>query len=374
MRGSMRAPKAFDVAIIGAFFAFSSLPAARAQAPAGTIADGDSVFIDGQALRITPGKARPNSAGELSALGGRDLGPGAIIYRRGERLYIVDGPASAERGGSRGPISPVVDPNRARPGQIRVQYDPPKNPEHLKLYQILMKHSVLEKVQEMLSPFRLPKTLVIKTLGCDGLINSWYNEDEGIPTVHMCYELLQNIIMTTTEQNVRPDVTRHDAITGQFLFWTLHETGHAVFDILQVPLFGREEDAADEFGAYLMLQFGKDQARRWIEGAVYSAEEFKMDFGPMDNYASVHGLPQQRFYNLLCLAYGADSATFADVTNAMTDKGYLPKRRADNCEYEYQTFKRSFRAVVSPYIDRQAARAVMDATWFPESAAPRITR
>ena len=46
----------------------------------------------------------------------------------------------------------------------------------------------------------------------------------------------------------------------------------------------------------------------------------------MENYASVHGLPQQRFYNLLCLAYGADfPATFADVTNAMTDKGYASK-------------------------------------------------
>ena len=229
MRGSMRAPKASVVAIIGAFFAFSSLPAARAQAPGGTIADGDSIFIDGQALRITPGKARPNSAGELSALGSRDLGAGAIIYRLGERLYIVDGPAGAERGGPRGPVSPVVDPDRARPGQIRVQYDPPRDPEHLKLYQILMKHSVLEKVQGDAQPVqRLPKTLVIKTLGCDGLINSWYNEDEGVPTVRMCYELLH------TEYHYDDDrsrmsgrmVTRHDAITGQFLFLDLApETG-----------------------------------------------------------------------------------------------------------------------------------------------------
>jgi hypothetical protein len=53
--------------------------------------------------------------------------------------------------------------------------------------------------------------------------------------------------------------------------------GHAVFDILHMPLFGREEGAADEFAAYLMLHFGKDQARRWVEGAAYSAEEFKMN-------------------------------------------------------------------------------------------------
>jgi hypothetical protein len=82
----------------------------------------------------------------------------------------------------------------------------------------------------------------------------------------MCYEMLQNIINISTTDNVRPNVTRHDAIVGQFLFWTLHETGHAVFDIFQVPLFGREENAADHFAGYIMLHFGKDQARRWIEG------------------------------------------------------------------------------------------------------------
>ena len=56
----------------------------------------------------------------------------------------------------------------------------------------------------------------------------------------MCYEFLENIINITTDENIYPNVTRHDAIVGQFLFWTLHETGHAVFDIYQVPLFGRE--------------------------------------------------------------------------------------------------------------------------------------
>ena len=375
MRGSKHATSVLPAAVVGTLFLFCNPLEVGAQVAADTtIPDGDSLFIDAQALKITPGKAKPDSANELFRLGARDLGPGAIIFRRGDRLYIVGGPSGFEQGTSRGPEGPAVDPDRARLGRVRTQYDPPKNPVHLKLYQTLIKHSVLERVQEILSPFRLPENLVIKTLGCDGLINSWYNRDDSVPTVHMCYELLENIIMTTTDQDVHQNVTRHDAIVGQFLFWTLHETGHAVFDILHVPLFGREEDAADEFAAYLMLHFGKDQARRWIEGAAYSAEEFRMDFGPMDNYASVHGLPQQRFYNLLCLAYGADPVMFSDVTNAMKDKGYLPKQRANNCEYEFQSFDHAFRTVISPSIDHELARTVLDRTWFPESTAPKFTR
>ena len=49
----------------------------------------------------------------------------------------------------------------------------------------------------------------------------------------------------------------------------LHETGHAVFDQLKVPVLGREEDAADLFSAYIMLQLGKEDARRLILGSAY---------------------------------------------------------------------------------------------------------
>ena len=39
--------------------------------------------------------------------------------------------------------------------------------------------------------------------------------------------------------------------------------------LLKIPLFGREEDAADQFSAYIMLHFGKEDAHRLIEGAAY---------------------------------------------------------------------------------------------------------
>jgi hypothetical protein len=41
---------------------------------------------------------------------------------------------------------------------------------------------------------------------------------------------------------------------------TFHEVGHAAFDLFNVPIFGHEEDAADNFATFLMLQFGKGQA------------------------------------------------------------------------------------------------------------------
>ena len=47
-----------------------------------------------------------------------------------------------------------------------------------------------------------------------------------------------------------------------------------MFDLLKVPIFGREEDAADTFSAYIMLHFPKEDAHRLILGSAY---QYKMD-------------------------------------------------------------------------------------------------
>jgi Putative metallopeptidase len=381
------APRAIIAAWIGLAAGFAAAPQARSQPAPGIIGDQESVFIDGQTFTIVPGRPKPDAAPVIRDLGGRDLGPGAIIYRNGDRLYLLGAPLVLQRGQPGRPESLQVDADREELGRVRVRYDPPKNPEHQALYERLKENQVLETIQQILSPVRLPQPgLLIKTMGCDGIINSWYNRgdaDDHGPTVHMCYELLENIIKLSST-DVRPNISRHDAIVGQFLFWTLHETGHAAFDIFQVPLFGREEDAADLFAAYIMLHFGHDQARRWIEGAAYTSDEFMADVPWGKNYASVHGLPQQRFYNLICLAYGADPVTFAGVTENMTNmmeqkgvlpkaqQGVLPKKRAENCEYEFQTFDHAWKTQIRPHIDLAMAQKVLDTSWFPEPMQSRV--
>jgi hypothetical protein len=372
-------------------------PAARSQTVPDTIADQSSIFIDGQTFKIIPGKPKPDAAEHLNALGGREVGPGAIIYRMGDALFIIGAPLVVESSSSTSPAgaakleSGALDAKSDEQlGRLGILYEPPKNPELQSIYQRLRQHQVLETIQQILSPLRLPANgLLIKTLEC-GFPNSWYNDSDPGPTIHMCYELLGKIIKTTASGDVRPNITRHDAIVGQFLFWTLHETGHAVFDIFQMPLFGREEDAADLFAGYLMLQFGKDQARRWVEGAAYSAQEFMQDFQRADDYSDVHGLPQQRFYNLICLAYGADPVTFADVAGMMEQKrvspeaqkavspeakqGVLPKNRAEDCVYEFQSMDHAFKTQVGPHVDQAVAKMVMDRTWFPSAPKGRKVR
>jgi Putative metallopeptidase len=111
---------------------------------------------------------------------------------------------------------------------------------------MLLQHRALERVQEILSPFRSPEELTIKTTECKE-VNSWYRRENYKPTVTICYEFLKRILESLPNENNPDGVTPADAAVGQFFWVTLHEVGHATFDILGVPIFGHEEDAADNF-------------------------------------------------------------------------------------------------------------------------------
>ena len=249
----------------------------------------------------------------------------------------------------------------AQPNRIRIEYYPPNNPALQSVYQLVKERRVLEKLQQIFSPFVLPIDLTFKTGDCGGVSNAWYDR----PAVSICYEYLNEILQSVSKEATPEGMTPADAVMGQFFYVVAHEMGHAMFDILQVPVFGNAEDAADHFSVYIMLQFGKDQSRRMISGAAYSYKKYLQSAevtAPLAAFSDVHAPPAQRFYNLICLAYGADATLFADVV----DKGYLPKERANSCKREYDQVAFAFRDLIVPHLDQQLARQALDRSWLPE--------
>jgi hypothetical protein len=334
--------------------------------PPAIIPDNDSIYIDGKTFAITPGRAKGDTSAQIEALGARDLGPGAIIFRSGEKLYIVAAPVLVP-GARNQAVQNVYAPiENDRPNRITIEYVEPKSAELQELYGMLRERRVLESMQAILSPFRLPEELTIKTTEC-GMVNSWYSRENSKPTVTICYELLRHISQSLPKKTIPGGITPRDAAIGQFFWLTTHEVGHAMFDIFKVPIFGHAEDAADNFAAYIMLQFGKERARRLIAGGAWAWREYVADYRAnpivqtqLAGFASNHGQPEERFYNLMCLAYGADPVTFADLTQ----DGYLPPNRSPSCRFEYETLAYAFHREISPHIDQQMARQVLDTTWF----------
>ncbi len=251
------------------------------------------------------------------------------------------------------------------PNRILIEYVPPKNPDHQKIYDMLKEHHALEKLQEIFSPFNLPIDVTLKTVGCDGVDNAWYQR----PTLTICYEYLDSMLKTAPKETTPAGITPQDAVIGQFFYVVGHEMGHCMFDLLNVPLFGRPEDAADEFSTYLMLKLGKDQARRLVGGAAYTYKDYveiKKVAVPQTAFADVHGAPMQRLYNMLCMAYGADPKDYGDLI----DKGYLPAQRAKSCHNEYGELNFAFQQLIVPHLDKDLTKKVLDETWLPPATSP----
>jgi hypothetical protein len=81
----------------------------------------------------------------------------------------------------------------------------------------------------------------------------------------------------------------------------------------------------------------------------------------------VHGTEYQRFYNILCIAYGHDPANFEDYVQ----KNILPAGRARRCRVEYRKIERAFRALLLPHIDRAVMERVRQVEWVrPEDGRP----
>jgi len=234
---------------------------------------------------------------------------------------------------------------------IEISYVKPQVPAHQQIYEFMKKNRVLERLRDYLSHISLPKTLLLKTEGCNGVSNAWYENSDNSVTV--CYEYLDELKKNAPDKTTPSGATPHDAVYGPIIEVFLHEISHALFDQLKVPILGREEDAADLLAAYAMLKLDKDIALRTVTGVAYMyGREARSENIKFERFAEMHGLNAQRLYNLLCMAYGSDSKLFLDVV----EKGWLPRSRAEGCADEYMQIEYAAEKLLGLYVDEAAEK------------------
>jgi len=114
----MTGPRCRSATLIAATVAMmssvSTLAMAQSQDAVRSIANNDSIFIDGKSFSVTPGKSKEDVAAQIKNLGAREMGPGAIVFRSGDKLYIVDVATPYEKSAS---YDPAIE--RQRPLGLR---------------------------------------------------------------------------------------------------------------------------------------------------------------------------------------------------------------------------------------------------------------
>ena len=253
---------------------------------------------------------------------------------------------------------------KSTPRLGKVIYGKPKLPAHQAIHDRFRELKVLERFQRFFSVMRTPRPLSFRLTDCEGEINAWYEPSNGIITV--CYEYVEDINRNAPKQTTEEGVTWDDAVVGPVIEVFLHEAAHAFFDMFRVPILGREEDAADQLAAYVLLQFGDDIALSAMRGVAYMyITEARSVTPSLKAYASEHSLPVQRFYNLACIAYGAKPKVFS----ILIEKDYLPKDRAEQCDGEYKQAAYALSRLLAPHMDRRAVNRLKASLkgWRPAS-------
>ena len=207
---------------------------------------------------------------------------------------------------------------------------------------------LLEDNAEWLSAnYKLPYDVGIMGAEC-GMVNAFYSPDEKSITI--CYEIVDATLDAGYDLYDGDPAMAEDFAYNVLDGILLHETGHALVDIYDLPVTGLEEDAVDQFSALIQSRTYGDYDPYYETGRImmldmadwwsYSAQ----DEPPY--YWDVHSLSIQRFYNIACYAYGADP----EYNDALVGGEYLPEYRAATCPQEYEQLSSSWDRLLEGYL------------------------
>jgi hypothetical protein len=166
-------------------------------------------------------------------------------------------------------------------------------------------------------------------------------------------------------------------------FTMLHEAAHYLFRVLDVPVAGREEDAADRFAVAAMLPGGPGSggsselpssaaatdlvwvAYSWINSGRHSTAQERARIPWYDE----HGAEEQRGYDILCLLYGSNPKRF-ELTVQDAQIGIPSKDRLAKCPAESKRNSRAFQKLVGIYVmsDEEIARRLAQ----PKAVEPPV--
>jgi len=192
--------------------------------------------------------------------------------------------------------------------------------------------------------FEIPKHITLEAVnGLDG--GPHYDPSNDTITFQYGFAAL---IYDTLQQN-NPDWSQHRLgfATGAVIGFILeHEFTHALIHIYDLPVLGKEEDAADTLATLLLLK--SPQGDKLALGAA----EFWADFSGRQNppaiadYADAHSLDLQRAYSIICDIAGSNQERYNEINQA----GILPKGDIQSCPAQYQQDVKSFTQVLQPHV------------------------
>ncbi len=239
-------------------------------------------------------------------------------------------------------LASVVYVAVADTGIVSVHYAESPNADHEVLRKSVSEWGAFDQAaSDIDAAYLVPRDLTISFSDC-GEPNAFYDPEQT--AIFMCYELVSQLAddyrrYASSEEALATSVWQ----TTFFVFY--HELGHALIDMLDLPVTGREEDAVDQLATLVLLEAGdagRDAALRGAEWFQFNGRKSR----GRQQFWGEHSLDEQRYFNVLCWVYGSDTTAHA----ALLERAWgLPEDRAQRCPEEYQRMSRAWETMLAQY-------------------------
>jgi len=236
--------------------------------------------------------------------------------------------------------SPKPKPKPKQPSFI-AEYVTPSNRSLRDLEAKAKSDRMLEKIADNFNEYLdLPEPVRISLAQC-GVANAFYNPSDR--RITLCYELLVDLARRFSAL-----VNHKELLDGAVTFILDHELGHAVIHGLDLPVLGREEDAADELAALSALE-DPNGAPVILGAVVWLASNAKLGRRvSLPEMADEHALTEQRLFNMLCWAYGSNPSEAGNFVTA----GLLTVDRAAKCPADFAQIKKSWYRLLGAHLKK----------------------
>ncbi len=240
---------------------------------------------------------------------------------------------------------PLVGLTQSKPagkGSFKVGASPLRRDKNIKANMSAEDRQDLQAIANDLNKtFSLPQDLYLSVNNC-GLANAFY--DPSTKEIIMCKELV-TLFAQGFAKEYEDKEEAAQAVEDSTIFVFYHELGHALIDIYDLPVTGREEDAVDQLATLIVADGSEDGAASVFNGAVAFT---LLDDGELNESAfwGEHSMGLQRFYNTICMLYGQDPKAHKDMVNEKV----LPQARAQRCPSEYQRIEKAWGTLLSPHM------------------------
>ncbi len=211
-------------------------------------------------------------------------------------------------------------------------------------------HQFQTVIQKLNETFSLPVNVKVVFADADGPVYK-----PNTRTVVMNYDF---IFYLATLYLVRyPNASDDEMINfamraSTFLFY--HEVAHALIDVFNLPIVSNEETAADNLAVILAFEFNDDGFSIVIDSAelfdLLDQNKQSKKFDDSD-YWDEHSLDAQRFYNILCMAYGVYPEKVKKLVAKAKNKKLhqFIEEREEACAYQYDQQFSAWSTLLKPY-------------------------